>query len=133
LDVTIGGGIYAIGSQGPPSGKLVPPPKNFLNPINWNKLGKWPPAKWFNIPVRHGAHVGCPQQGLRGQICAVASVGFGGWSVGARACYQIPGGNVWGTAGMNIGAGTGVAVQGGVTYTFCGSERQESICNGLMF
>jgi hypothetical protein len=51
--------------------------------------------------------------------CITGSVGFAGWSAGARGCYNFISGTFRGQVETHIGRGTGVSVSGGGTYAWC--------------
>jgi len=121
-DAVVSLGIYAIGSRGPGSAGPKPPPSNWLRPVSIRQMQRKPfsPGRWLRVPLRHGLFAGCPPEGINGQICLVASVGFWGYSAGIRGCISFPSGRTRIESGLGIGIGTGVAVEGGVTAVACG-------------
>jgi len=117
FDITVDGGLHAAGSIRP---GWSPPPRNWKHPINFRQLKRGKLPGWaFRVPLRHGVGVGCPPEGVRGQICITGSIGVWSWSVGIRGCVSVPDWEPRVQFGMGIGEGSGVSVGGGITITEC--------------
>ncbi len=116
-DITASGGIYELGSI---RFGWNPPPSSWRSPISLQQIRKRHlPAKWLRVPFRHGLEWGCPNEGIQGEVCATASVGFWSWTFGVRGCLGSPGLRPRIEAGMGVGQGTGISVGGGFTITAC--------------
>lgn len=124
VQLNVSGGLYAAGSV-LPGCTFSPTGSSWKKPAR--KPGQWPPS---NVPIRHGLSVDCPPQGLSGHICITGSVGVRSWTAGARGCMDWPGGHFTVEAGMGIGYGTGLAVEGGASYTNCHGPSLNPVWSG---
>ncbi|MBX3405956.1 MAG: hypothetical protein KF869_04245 [Phycisphaeraceae bacterium] len=97
-DTCVQGGVFATGSMPPGFG-------GSMRPIVPALIGLG-----SDCPAGTGSNA-CDGFSLFDRICVIASVGFGSWTIGCRACYDRRSGVFSMTCGRNLGSGTGVALQ----------------------